>query len=139
MALQFLPRLFLFTLLVCVFDGGAVGAQPAMMIQDGAVLPRPVCGVLVNKSDVTIQGSVATKPQMMPDGQTKTHTINFRLTADERTQICAQGPFYTGQRVTLTIRSLVPLFECQTRIDREIALTMTEEDDGIKRYSATCF
>jgi len=114
-------------------------AQPAFMTREGEVLAAPICGHLINKSSVTIHGTIATRPQVVESGESLTHTLNFKLNPGEKTEICSKGPFYDGQRLDLTIRTLIPLFNCRTRIDRDVHLLMEEDEDGSKTYSASCF
>jgi hypothetical protein len=123
----------------CILLTTDAWAQPAMMTREGEVLAAPVCGKLINDSTVSIHGSIATMAQIVESGESLTHTLNFALKPGEETEICSKGPFYDGQRLDLTIRTLIPLFNCRTRIDRDIYLRMEEEQDGTKTYSATCF
>lgn len=83
-------------------------------------------------------GFIATAGQKMASGDIVKHRENFRLEAGERKQICAAGPFYEGQRLELTIRTIMPLFSCKTRIDREIFLDAKKER-GFNKLSATCY
>lgn len=104
------------------------------------MLPRPVCGMLVNISKQTIMGSIATAPQALPSGDNVRHRENFRLAAGERKQICAAGPFYEGRRLDLVLRTLLPLFDCKTRIDRgDIRLDAVPQSGGFKKLTATCY
>jgi hypothetical protein len=106
--------------------------------KEGEVLSKPICTDLVNASSVTIQGTIATAAQITPDGTSVRHRDNFRLQAGEKKQICASGPFYEGRRLELVIRTLFPLFECKTRIDRDILIRSTVQEDGTRKYSANC-
>lgn len=83
-------------------------------------------------------GTLATAPQKLPSGDTAKHRDNFKLPAGERKQFCAAGPFYQGQRLELILRTVIPLFSCKTKIDREIFLDAKQEN-GYKKLSATCY
>lgn len=112
---------------------------PAVASKAGEVTSRPFCGMLVNRSSVSMRGTVATMAQTLPDGTQARHTINYKLAPGEKKQICASGPFYEGRKLELTIRSLIPLFSCMTRMEGDVYLDMKEDSEGVKRYSATCY
>lgn len=106
--------------------------------KDGEVTRQPICANLINRSVVNIQGSIALMPQVLPDGTPQQYSDIFKLSPNEKKEICASGPFYEGRRIELTIRTLIPLFSCKTSLQRDIYLDMTEDYDGVKKYSATC-
>lgn len=105
----------------------------------GEIVTRPICSWLTNRSDQTILGTITTAPQKLPDGTVARHRDNFRLAAGERRQICAAGPFFEGQRLDLTLKTLLPLFNCKTKIDREIFLDAKVQPGGFRKLSATCY
>lgn len=77
-------------------------------------------------------------PQTLKDGSLQQFSDTFKLKPKESTQICASGPFYEGRRIDLTIRTLIPLFNCKAALGEEIFLDMKQNDDMTKTYSATC-
>lgn len=105
----------------------------------GEITSQPICTYLVNRSDQTIMGSISTKAQKLDDGSMAAHTENFKLVAGDRRQFCAAGPFFEGRRLELTLRTLIPLFSCYTKIDREIFLDAKPGPGGFKKLSATCY
>ncbi len=104
----------------------------------GEITSKPVCGQLINRAGQTMMGSIATAEQRIDSGDLVSHSQNFRLEDGEKWDICARGPFYTGQRLELTIRTLIPLFSCKTKIDQPVYLESHINEYGIKKLSATC-
>lgn len=106
--------------------------------KEGEIISRPICSWLTNRSDQTIIGTLATASQKIASGDVVRHRENFRLGSGERKQFCAAGPFYEGQRLELTLKTLIPLFSCKTKIDQEIFLDAKEDENGFRKLSATC-
>lgn len=129
-------RIFILCLLFAIpaHAQGAPSRQPA-----GEITSSPICGKLKNRSDQTIMGTMATKQQKLPSGDLVAHQENFKLAAGEEREFCAAGPFFEGRRLELTLRTLIPLFSCYTKIDREIFLDAKPDDTGFKKLSATCY
>lgn len=127
-------------LLILLCSMPALAQRPLISAgKEGEILSRPICSWLTNRSDQTIIGTLATASQTIASGDVVKHRDNFRLEAGERRQFCAAGPFYEGQRLELTLRTLIPLFQCKTKIDREIFLDAKEDENGFKKLSATCY
>jgi hypothetical protein len=116
--------------------------SPAAVAQgfepEGEILPAPLCSNLINRSKVTIHGSIETAKQELSDGTEARHVSNFKLAPEEETKICVSGPFYEGRRVGLTIRTLFPLFTCNTKLGQDIYLDATSLTGEGWEYSATC-
>ncbi len=93
----------------------------------GEITSAPVCADLINRSTVTIQGTLSLMPQTLPDGTLQHYSDNFKLSPNEKKEVCATGPFYEGRRLELTIRTLMPLFSCKTSLERDIYLDMIED------------
>ena len=132
---------FPFALLLIVLATPALAQTrlpPASSGKEGEILEKPICNWLTNRSDQTIMGFIATASQKVASGDVVRHRENFRLEAGERKQICAAGPFYEGRRLELTIRTIMPLFSCKTKIDREIFLD-AKHDPAFTQLSATCY
>ena len=131
---------YLLTVLIVIFVSPAFAQikLPVGTGKEGEILKQPICNWLTNRSDQTIMGFIATASQKVASGDEVKHRENFRLDAGERKQFCAAGPFYEGQRLELTIRTLIPLFSCKTKIDREIFLDAKPEP-GFTKLSATCY
>jgi len=127
--------LFLLTIFIAI----PAYAQPPSTEPSGEITSRPVCGKLVNRSDQTIMGKIATKSQMLPSGDMVAHQENFKLLSGQEREICAAGPFFQGRRLELTLRTIIPLFSCYTKIDRTIYLDAKPDETGFKKLSATCY
>lgn len=125
----------LLTLLTCSFP--AMAQYNPNEGREGEILSSPICSKIVNRSKQTMIGTLSTAPQST-DGQTMTNSQNFRLEAGEKLDFCAAGPFYKGRRLHLVLRTLIPLFDCKTKIDHEIYLDAKEDKYGFKKLSATC-
>lgn len=119
-----------------------VTATPAMAQigagEQGEITKTPICSKLTNRSTVSIQGTIALAPQTLPSGEPQQFSDNFKLAPGESREICASGPFYEGRRIDLSIRTLIPLFNCKAALGEEIFLDMEEQPDTTKKYSATC-
>lgn len=125
-------------LIALLFIPSPVFSQMPQSIQRaGEVTTAPICGFLINRSNQTMMGTLMTMPQTVSSGDTVRHRENFRLEAGARKQFCTTGPFFEGQRIELVLRTLMPLFSCKTRIDRDIYLD-TKEENGFKKLFATC-
>jgi hypothetical protein len=129
-----------FLLLACASPAAAQMKLPPAggTGKEGEILKKPICSWLTNRSEQTIMGFMATASQKVASGDVVKHRENFRLDAGQRKQFCAAGPFYEGQRLELTIRTIIPLFSCKTKIDREIFLDAKPEP-GFTKLSATCY
>jgi len=104
----------------------------------GEVTPFNECATLRNMSGQTIMGVVRTAPFKSTTGNVQRHEGTFRLEAEETAQVCSQGPFYDGYKVELTIRTIIPLFTCKTRLSGDIYLRKTETKEGITKLYADC-
>lgn len=134
--LLFLPLMFFVMLLpvpVQAQMGGGTG-------RTGEIIARPICSALVNRSDQAILGTLSTAGQRVPSGDVIKHRDNFRLEPGDRKEFCSTGPFYEGQRLEIVLRTIIPLFDCKTRIDRgDIYLDARPDQYGVKKLSATCY
>lgn len=130
-------KLCILTLLIFLFILSPVWAQIPSAQRDMEVTSSPLCTFLINRSDQTIMGTIMTMPQTLDSGDSVRHRENFKLVAGARQQFCTTGPFFEGRRVELIIRTLIPLFDCKTKLDRDIYLDAKQED-GFKKLSATC-
>ena len=122
----FLPCLFTFIL----FYSPSVWAA--------VVTPFQECVTLRNAVPHSVIGVIRTAGfKNKRTGQVSYHEGPFVLNEDEIVEICSNGPFYPGYKVELTIRTLMPLFSCQTRLSGEIVIRQKIED-GIKFLYADC-
>ncbi len=105
--------------------------------QEFLTTEQPLCGTLVNKSNYKVYGSVSTEYFPGPNGQQR-HWQNFTLKPEERMQICSQGPFYKDYTLELVLRTLIPVFNCYTRLGGEIIIDSRQREDGSTETFATC-
>jgi hypothetical protein len=128
-------------MLIFLLQGGTM-LQPARA-QDGLPplpgQPRQICGEIVSQIPFKIYGSVMTDVAGMREGTDVRHKRTFSIAPQERLNICSSGPFFEGQRVELTLKTMFPVFSCRTKIDREIRLSATPNKEGGYTYTATCF
>lgn len=72
-------------------------------------------------------------------GQVIRHEKNFNLQPDETVEVCSTGPFFQGYKVELTIRTIMPLFTCHTRLSGNIYLRKKWDDNnGVSVLYADC-
>jgi hypothetical protein len=117
------------------------------------IVEAPICFALRNTADYTVFGKFSTAKYTRPDGVVTRHRSNFRLepagSVDEKTgektdrsEYCTYGPFLPDRQLILTIRTLVPVFECNTRVDtgQEIVIkgARKADDSGVDTW-AECF
>lgn len=108
------------------------------MTAEGEVVTTPICFRVINRADYTITGSLYTNYYTNDKGQKARHTSNFRLEKGQSQPYCSYGPFYNGQRLSLVLRTVLPIFECQTKIDGDIYLMGKVNDDGTRKTWAMC-
>lgn len=131
---------FVFTILVLMLSSSVQAQITSGTGREGEIVAQPLCSALVNRSDQAILGTLSTAGQRLVSGDVIKHRDNFRLEPGDRKEFCSTGPFYEGQRLEIVLRTLIPLFDCKTKIDRgDIYLDVREEDYGIKKLSATCY
>ncbi len=125
-----------------IFSALPAFAQPALPTvtegMEGEVIAKPICTYMTNRSDQAILGTIELASQTLPSGETITHSENFRLKAGDKRQVCAAGPFYEGRRIRLVLRTVMPLFECKTKLNHEIFLDATPQPGSYRKLSATC-
>lgn len=102
------------------------------------VTPFQECGTLVNAADQQVMGVIKTESFMFR-GKILRHEKNFSLQNGETVEVCSTGPFYPGYKVELTIRTIMPLFTCQTRLSGNIYLRKKWDDkNGVSILYADC-
>lgn len=119
------------TLALPVLVAGAAQAQQTT--------ENPYCFKVKNTAEWTILGDVSTDYFTAPDGQRGRHRANFRLGPGEEKEMCSYGPFYPDFKQDLTLRTIVPIFSCRTRIDRGDIIVKGEiGPDGKSKTWAEC-
>ena len=102
----------------------------------GEVSPFKECATLRNAAGQEVMGVIRTE-QFIYKGKLDRHEGNFNLKDDETVEICSTGPFFPGYKVELTIRTIMPLFTCKTRLSGEIVIRRKEQD-GFNLLYADC-
>ena len=118
--------------------GAIFFALYAMPVRAGETVPVPICFNIINQAPYTVIGSVATDTYDAPGGSKARHRANFRLKVREHTQFCTTGPFYPDRKMELTLRSLIPLFSCMTKIDGNIVIRGERKPQGGTKTWAEC-
>lgn len=136
MKLYPIPFLALFIILLSPCKGMA--QMSLMEGKEGEILQSPICSKLVNRSDQTILGTLMTAKQQVASGEVVEHSDNFRLNAGAEQEFCVAGPFFEGRRIKIVLRTLIPLFECKTKIDKPVYLDAQPDENGFKKLSADC-
>lgn len=115
------------------------------------IVQEPLCFQVVNEAPYKVYGSFITDYYTTPDGARARHTSNFRLEEPgtlhetegyplDRAEFCSYGPFLPDRKLTIVLRTLVPIFECQTRIDQgPIIITGHRKPEGGTVTKAKCF
>ncbi len=135
------------TALIVVFLPFSVAAQDR--VPD--IVSEPLCFAVRNEAPYKIYGSFITDLYTNTEtGSKARHRSNFRLdvpgSTDEKTghptdrsEFCSFGPFFPGRKLEMTLRTLVPIFSCQTRIDRgEIVIQGKRKPEGGTETWADC-
>lgn len=102
----------------------------------GDITPFKECGTLINSAGQQVMGVIRTET-FKYKGQLARHERNFDLQDGESVEVCSTGPFYNGYKVELTIRTIMPLYTCKTRLSGNIYLRKREQD-GITVLYAEC-
>ena len=98
------------------------------------VTPFKECATLRNAANQQVTGVIKTDAYKF-QGQIRRHEKNFVLQDGETVEVCSTGPFYPGYKVELTIRTIMPLFTCKTRLSGEIVLRRKEINNFTALYA----
>lgn len=108
------------------------------VLADPLVSKDPQCATLVNTADVRIYGTVRSDYYTDEAGVKRRHEVQFRLEPKGDQQICSTGPFYAGYTVALSLRTLMPVFQCKTRLAGKIYLHADKQPDESTKLYADC-
>jgi|MDSW01.2.fsa_nt_gb hypothetical protein len=124
--------------MICVLGFSSFAYAQDVRSEPGAFLTdRNVCFEVENTAPYTVFGNVATAKITDPEtGQIITHTATFRLAPGEKEPMCSNGPFFEGQKLRFTLRTLVPVFECKTAVYPGSSIIIRGER-GSKDYEGT--
>lgn len=98
----------------------------------------PICSTIKNMAPYSVRGTITTDYDIWPNGKIGRHQSNFRLKPKEITEFCTTGPFYEGGRIDFSIRTLIPIFSCKTKIDKPIIIIGTKKINGGYNTKAVC-
>jgi hypothetical protein len=114
------------------------------------IVQEPLCFKVRNEAPYKIYGNFITDYYTTPDGSQAKHRSNFRLdepgSVDEQgnpadeAEFCSYGPFYPDRKLEMVLRTLVPIFDCKTKIDQgEIVIKGERKPEGGTNTWAECF
>lgn len=97
-------------------------------VRAGEIVAEPICFLVINEADHSVNGSFVTDLYPRPDGKEARHRSNFRLEKagsihtekkypTDRAEFCSYGPFYEGRKLEFVVRTLFPVFSCKTNIE----------------------
>ena len=106
--------------------------------QAADVTPFKECATIVNSAKQQVMGVIKTESFKF-QGKVIRHEKNFNLQDGETVAVCSTGPFFPGYKVELTIRTIMPLFTCHTRLSGNIYLrSKWDEKNRITLLYADC-
>jgi hypothetical protein len=141
---RFLPVLAAlpFFLFSCALPAAAqekLPAIPEIAHPMGRVFTQPQCFPVENRAPYTVFGTISTDFYVDEQGIQTRHTQNFRLAANEKVQVCATGPFYPGEQLEFTLRTMIPVLTCKvTPAAGPLVITGRLRGDGTTETTATC-
>ena len=114
------------------------------------VVAEPLCFFLINEAPYKVYGDFSTNYYVREDGVQAKHRSNFRLEEKgavheegyplDKAEFCSYGPFYPDRKLYLTLRTLIPIFSCKTRIDQgPIVISGFRKPEGGTETTAACF
>ena len=146
-------RYFVLSAVVAVMFVFPLTAQAEIDNSTLDITQSPICFAVKNEANYNITGNFASDYYWHPRGQAARHRSNFRLAPmgsrdpetgeySDRKDFCSTGPFLPDRQMTMTLRTLFPVFECKTRIDSQQYIVIKGErnasDTGVITW-AECF
>ena len=112
-----------------LITGSAHAQTPEAYNANLDVTEEPVCFMLINEAPYSTMGRVTTARYMRADGVITRHRSNFSLDAagtvnpesgfpTDRAEFCSYGPFMAYRSLEIDLRTLFPIFACQSRVDQ---------------------
>ena len=108
------------------------------MQTDGEIVTDAICFNVINNAPYTVFGTFITNTYTAEDGTMARHRSNFRLEVGQQSQFCTYGPFYEGRKLELILRTLIPIFTCQTAITGDIIIQGRRKPEGGTDTWAVC-
>ncbi len=102
--------------------------------------PQPQCADIKNETDGKVFVAIRTDFYAKPDGTRSYYETVLHLDPGKFQQVCAKGPFFPDYKVLLMVKSLLPLFDCKTKMQGTIAVRSRPAKDNPEAhdYYATC-
>lgn len=107
-------------------------------LADELYAPAPHCAVIRNQSDRSMNVTIRTDYYSNDNGSKDRFETVLHLDKDQFQEVCVKGPFYPDYKVYLAVTAMMPLFECQTRLEGEIGLHADRKKDGSYEIHADC-
>ena len=102
------------------------------------VTPFKECATIINSANQQVMGVIKTESFKF-QGKIIRHEKNFNLKDGETVAVCSTGPFFPGYKLELTIRTIMPLFTCHTRLSGNIYLRSKWDDkNNVRILYADC-
>ena len=115
------------------------------------IVDEPICFIVRNTANYGVLGDFKTAEYQREDGIISRHRSNFRFdeagavdedgNPSDRAEFCSYGPFMPNRTLELTIRTLFPVFSCDTRVDQGEILIRGDrlaDDSGVQTW-AECY
>lgn len=146
-----MKRLFLYLTVFCFLAVPARAQTPEEFNADLDVTEEPICFMLINEAPYSAHGRVTTAEYMRADGIITRHRSNFRLDAagtiseesgypTDRAEFCSYGPFMPNRSLEVAIRTLFPIFACQSRVDQgDLIIRGYRKPEGGAKTWIECF
>lgn len=109
---------------LCFLSAPALAESGAKADEGQLLVPPPMiepanpdgtrCFFVHNNAPYTINGSVIGNYYTNLAGQKGRPTSNFRMASGDKKQFCTNGPYYPGTRISLVLRTIMPIFSCYT-------------------------
>ena len=114
------------------------------------IVQEPICFNIRNEAPYKVYGNFGTDYYVAEDGTRARHRSNFRLDEpgsvdkegypSDRAEFCSYGPFYPDRKLEIVLRTLVPVFDCMTKIDQgEIVIHGKRKPEGGAETWADCY
>lgn len=108
------------------------------MTTEGEVDTKPTCFRVINQAPYTVMGSLQTNFYVDAERRKARHISNFRLEKGQSQPFCTYGPYYEGRKLSLVLRTVLPIFSCRTMVDADIYIKGQVNDDDTTKTWAVC-
>ena len=98
----------------------------------------PKCAVIKNDTKEKEFVAIRTDFYAKPDGGRSYYEEVLHLEPGKDQEVCVKGPFLPDYKVTLTVKSFVPLFECTTKLSGDITIHEKPTEKGGREIYVDC-